>query len=447
MNRFKKIYLALFFTDRFFIILIGLAICFIFFFLQSIPEFFTWVIFLSFLLLAFFDFILIFLSSGKVLAERTLPELFSNGDDNPLLIQLSNLYSLPIHFDLIDELPFQLQIRDFLKSGQIPSGKTITLHYSVHPNKRGEYVFGDLQVYVSSPLGLVKRKFTFEKGRMVPCYPSIIQMEKYALIMTSRWAVNFGIKRVRRIGHSLEFEQIKEYTQGDDIRTINWKATARKGNIMVNHYEDEKSQPIYCLIDKGRAMRMSFEGLSLMDYSINSALAITHIALQKGDKVGLITFSDRLSTHIQAGSGEGHLKKYLNALYNQKTSWGESSFETIYLGVREYVKQRSLLIVFSEFDSIQSLKRQLPYLLRLSRFHLVLVVFFEDQDLESVLKTPVHSLQELYVKTISAKFSLEKKLISKELNNHGILSLLTSPKNLSVQLINRYLEIKNQAKL
>jgi uncharacterized protein (DUF58 family) len=424
-----------------------MGILFLFFFVIGISEFFSWVLYLSFFTLGLLDYILVFHSYGNMVSERNLAELLSNGDENPVEVSITNNKSFPIAFEMIDELPFQLQIRDFFQSGKIEKGETQRLHYSIFPKKRGEYTFGNLLVYVSSPLGLVKRRYSFEKGRMVPCYPSIIQMEKYALIAASRFASNYGIKRVRRLGHSLEFEQIKDYTQGDDIRALNWKATARKGSLMVNHFEDEKAQPVYCLLDKGRAMRMSFEGLSLMDYAINSSLAISNIALQKGDKVGFLSFSDQISTYIPANNIRGQLKKFLVGLYNQKTSWGESSFESLYLGVREKIKQRSLLILFSEFDSLASLKRQLPYLKRLNRFHLVLVVFFQDHELEDILQKPTHSLKGIYLKTITAKFSLEKHLIARELEIHGLLPLLTHPKNLTLSLINKYLEIKNQGKI
>ncbi len=424
-----------------------MALLSIFFYLAQIPEIFSWLIFLAIIFIAGMDYASLFQIQEGMEAHRDLSELLSNGDENPVQITLYNHYNFTINYQLIEELPFQLQIRNFNYSGKITAVQQATIKYNIRPTKRGEYSFGATLVYIMGPLGLLKRRMDFNHSMTLPCYPSIIQMKKYAHLAVSRFASSYGIKNVRRLGHSMEFEQIKDYTLGDDIRTLNWKATARKGSLMVNHYVDEKSQPIYCIIDKGRAMRQLFEGLSLMDYAINSTLAFANIALQKGDKIGLITYGDKPGTYLPAGQGSNQLKKLLTALYNQKTSWGESSGEFMYTVVREQVNQRSLIIVFSEFDTIQSLERQLPYLRRLSRFHLVLLVFFEDTELEIKLKTPVHSVKDIYLKTISAKFSLEKTLIVKELNRNGILALLTKPNELSVSLINQYLEIKNRGRL
>src|SRR3712207_1783676 len=127
-----------------------------------------------------------------------------------------------------------------------------------------------------------------------------------------------GVKKVRRLGHSMEFEQVKEYVSGDDYRTLNWKATARRGNLMVNNFTDEKSQPIYCVIDKGRAMKMPFEGMSLLDYAINASLVLSNVALLKQDKAGLVTFSEQAGAFLQANRTPTQMQAILEVLYNQK---------------------------------------------------------------------------------------------------------------------------------
>jgi len=440
-------YKALFFTNRFFIILIGLGLVSLPFFLFNISEIILLLLIGSLAIFTLMDYWILFGSNRTILAERKISEVLSNGDLNPVEIHIQNQYSFPIHFLILDEIPFQLQIRDYEFEGKIEKGKEINHSYRLRPTKRGEYSFGALNLYIQSPIGLLERKFVFQENQLVPCYPSIIQMRKYAFMVVSRYASQFGTKKIRKLGHSQEFEQIKEYNLGDDIRTVNWKATARKGDLMVNHYTDEKAQPILMAIDKGRAMRMSFNGLSLLDFSINSVLALSNIALLKKDKVGLLTFSDRSGTFIPPNNSSTQLRNLLAGLYQQKSSWGESSYEYLYSSIRSEIKQRTLIILFSEFDSIQALHFHLPYLKSLQKFHLVLVVFFQDIELEEVFEEPVESLKDIYRKTISGKFKLEKQLIAKELNKHGILSLLTSPHNLSVNLINKYFEIKALGKI
>ncbi|MEJ2617906.1 MAG: DUF58 domain-containing protein [Ignavibacteriaceae bacterium] len=160
-------------------------------------------------------------------------------------------------------------------------GENKIISYNLKPVKRGEYNFGSINLFVSSPLKLVLRKFRFSGDKIIPVYPSYIQMRKYELFAISNRLSDVGIKRIRRIGHSTEFEQIKEYVIGDDYRTVNWKATARKNELMVNNYQDEKSQQVYNVIDMGRTMKMPFNGMSLLDYAINTSLVISNIALHK----------------------------------------------------------------------------------------------------------------------------------------------------------------------
>ena len=186
--------------------------------------------------------------------------------------------------EIIDELPEQFQIRDFSKKIRLKSNRQKKIDYTVKPVERGEYFFGNILLYVKSLLGLVSGRFTIDAETMIPVYPSFMQLRKYELLSHAAIQTETGSKRMRKIGHSMEFEQIREYVPGDDIRTLNWKASARKGGLMINTYTDEKSQQVYCIIDKGRLMKMPFGGLTLLDYAINSCLVVSNVCLQKQDK-------------------------------------------------------------------------------------------------------------------------------------------------------------------
>jgi uncharacterized protein (DUF58 family) len=278
---------------------------------------------------------------------------------------------------------------------------------------------------------------------MVPVYPSYIQMRKYELMAISNRLTESGIKKIRRIGHNMEFELIKEYVSGDDFRTINWKATARKSHLMVNHFQDERSQQVYSIIDKGRVMQMPFNGLSLLDYAINASLVISNIAIKKSDKAGILTFQDRVGTTLTASRQNNQMAQILEVLYNQKTAYRESDFSALYAHVRRKITQRSLLLIFTNFESIYGLHRQLPYLKRLSSQHLVVVIFFENTEMTSLLHEPADAdLRKIYYKAIAEKFSYDKKLIVKELAKNGIQAMLTTPEHLTVNTINKYLELK-----
>ncbi|MEM8929100.1 MAG: DUF58 domain-containing protein [Bacteroidota bacterium] len=399
---------------------------------------------LTFVLLALFftDIYLLYGTRNAIIAKREIPQKLSNSDHNPIVIQFSSKYPFETGIELIDELPEQFQKRDFLHKTFAKKGVPQTFQYAVRPVERGEYVFGNLNVYASSPLKITKRRFTFEKDRMAPVYPSIIQMQQYDFLAVSNRLTEMGLKKIRRIGHTQEFEQIKEYVHGDDFRTINWKASAKKRQLMVNQYQDEKSQPIFSLIDTGRVMKMPFNGLKLVDYAINSTLAFSNVALKRNDKTGLLIFSKKVENYVPALQKITHLNTILETLYNINTDFSESDFGHLYAHLKRKVTHRSLLLLYTNFEHISALKRQLPYLLAMGKQHLLVVIFFENTELEKLVTINAEDVQSIYHKTIAEKFLLEKRLMQKELNNYGIQTILTKPENLSINTINKYLEIK-----
>ncbi len=379
-----------------------------------------------------------------ILGRRTHAERFSNGDDNPVQINIENRYPFSVAIEVIDEIPVQFQRRDILFKASAKAKQNITINYQLRPVKRGAYHFGTVNVFVSSAIGLISRRYRFEQPAEVPVYPSYIQMRKYQLMAISNRLTEIGVKKVRKLGHSMEFEQVKEYVSGDDFRTLNWKATARKGNLMVNSFADEKSQPVYCIIDKGRAMKMPFDRMSLLDYAINASLVLSNVALLKQDKAGLITFSEHAGAFLQANRNSTQMQLILDVLYNQKTRYLESNFEQLYSVIRRKINHRSLIILFTNFESSTGMQRHLPYLRKIASHHLLLTVFFENTELQSAITSPTDDVEDVYIKTVAEKFAYEKRLIAKELQQYGILSILTAPEDLTVNTINKYLELKSR---
>ena len=444
--------MSVFLTRRFFSIVTGLIVGFV------VALFLPWLlgpmrIALGLLVtLALLDALLLYApaknKTAPVFGRRVMGDKLANGSENDIQIYLENHYRFPIQTETIDEIPYQFQRRDVLFRAEIKPGETQIINYQLRPTKRGEYSFGALNIYAASPLRLLRRRFRYDQGRVVPVYPSFLQMRQYELLAIHNRLTEVGVKRIRRVGHSLEFEQIRPYVPGDDPRSINWQATARRAGtgatdeLVVNHFQDERAQQVYCLIDKGRVMRMPFDGLSLLDYAINATLVVSNIALLKHDKAGLLTFSNKPGATLAADRRPGHLLKLLEILYRQKTKYLETDFELLYATVRARIKQRSLLILFTNFETLQAMQRQLPYLRRLAKDHLLLVIFFENTELREYLDVPAATTEDVYNQTIAEKFVQEKRQIVLELQRYGIYSLLTAPQDLTVNTINKYLEFK-----
>jgi uncharacterized protein (DUF58 family) len=439
----KRFYKSLFFSRRFYWAFVSTV--FLFVFSYGLPFLFriSQILLLFLVVVSILDYIILFSRRQPVSVSREMSDRLSNGDSNPVRLAVSNLYPFPVGLRIIDELPDQFQERNFSLLVNLKGGESQQLDYSLRPRERGEYIFHAINVFIRSPFRLLIRRKILDGETTVRVLPSYQALRQFELLAGANNLAEAGNKRIRKLGHSLEFEQIKEYVTGDDIRSLNWKATARKGGqLMVNNFTDEKSQQVYCLIDKGRVMKMPFDGMSLLDYAINATLVLSRVALIRQDKAGLLTFADQIGTFLPAGRKSMQMSHILEILYNQQTRYQETDYEKVYAMVRTRITQRSLIVLFTNFESLSGLQRQMPYIRAIAKNHLLLVVFFENTGLHELQEKEAEDIEMVYEKTIAEKFAYEKRLIVKELNQHGILTILTAPENLTVQTVNKYLEIK-----
>jgi uncharacterized protein (DUF58 family) len=391
------------------------------------------------------EFIVLNMRAVVLSGNRKSSKLLSLGSNNKIFLTLFNHSPIPLHLKLIDEQPEQLQNRAFLIRLMIKAKEKQTLSYVIFPTVRGIYHFGNLILLARTPVGLVERRLVVKAQEKMAVYPSIINMKNMEMKVMASISNQYGIKKLRRLGHSYEFEQIKQYVQGDDYRNINWKVTGRRGGqLMVNQYEDEKSQQIYAVIDKSRSMKLPFGGLSLLDHAINSALVIADIALLKQDKAGLLTFSNRTETFLKAERGATQLKKILEQLYKEKEYFLESNYEALYQTVRTQIKSRSLLFIYSNFESRYSLERVLPALRKMNQLHLIVVVFFINTEVELYVKNEAATMEEVYQQTLCRKYLSDKLMLVEVLKTYGIQTILTKPEDLSINSINKYLELKSK---
>lgn len=393
------------------------------------------------------DMILLYGLKASVKAERSLNEKFSNGEENPVGVRVENRYPFKVCLRVIDEIPEQFQRRDLVIRRWVDAGGSLDWRYTLRPVRRGEYVFGQVRVFVASRLSLLERRYSFDIRQKVAVYPSFMAMKKYELLAFTGRQHGSGSRKIQTAGISMAFEQIKPYVQGDDPRTVNWKATAKCNRLMVNSYTEERSQQVYCVIDKGRGMHSPFHGMTILDYAINASLVLSNIILKKGDKAGLLTFAHSGSTLVKADNRRSQLGNISEALYNQRTLFLESDFERLCVTVARQIPNRSLLVLFTNFDTVHGLRLHLPALHRLADAHLLLVILFENSKLEQVVQRKVKNTQEIYLKSIAGSLLLEKKQICQELQKAGIAAMLTRPEELTVNTINAYLELKERGRI
>lgn len=437
MKFFRRLYIS----NLFFYVLSGLAALYVLSF--YVEWMFVAVVGLTWVWLAvcIWDVLFLYFRGNTVQIVRDYPEKLSNGDANPFVLRLKSTYPLPINVRVLEEMPMKLQVRSNELATKLLPKQQKEIEYKLHPKERGVYEFGVCNVLVRH-LGLFERKFVLEKEYRVACYPSFIQMRQYQLLATTDRLVEMGVKRIRRIGTTLEFDHVREYVKGDEYRHMNWKASAKQHKLMVNQYQEEKSQPIYSFIDTGRVMRMPFDGMTLLDYAINATLVLSNAAILKQDRAGMLTFSKDVGNHIAAEKRNSQMRLISEALYHITTKFEESEFGHLYAFAKKHINKRSLVFVYTNFETLDALHRQLPYLRMLNKSHIVVVVVFKNTELVDMAKAPAHKIYDIYNKIIAEKFVYEKNRIIQELRQNGIQTIYTAPADLSINAINKYLEIK-----
>ena len=436
--KLKSIYLT-----QFFFLLMGIVVV-LFATSFAVPFLFFWgkVGLLAVVGITILDGLIVFMNKKPIHFQRKIEERLNLGDSNEVELLVENLLSQPISFRLIEGYPVELQERSKEYSALLSGNSSKKFSYNFTPTRRGEYEFQDVFFIISSVFRLVSRRIDISAKQTISVYPSVKQMKKYELMVFQQQKTSSGIKKIRRLGNNSEFEQIRNYIQGDELKTVNWKATSRGRDLMVNQYQEEKSQHIYCIIDKSRTMQVEFDNLSMLDYSINSALVFSNITLKKGDKTGVITFSDKIGSQLAAEKVNGQLRRIMELLYNQKTHYREANFELLFESIRKTIKTRSMLILYTNFETEFAMRRALPILRKINQKHVLVVVFFKNNELEEMAYQPVKTTRDIYKTVVSEKMVSVKSRIAQELSQNGIHTILTRPEELSINSINKYLELK-----
>jgi uncharacterized protein (DUF58 family) len=440
MRFFREIWL----TDRFFFGAGAVAALFVAGLLHPLFVWAGWVGFAGFLAAAGFDLRLLY-SRNPAVASRRMNSRFSNGDENPVQITVHNPYGFPVRLRIIDEIPVGFQVRDMQLRADVGAGEKHRLEYLLRPVRRGVYAFGDTHVFYQTPVGLTERRITRKVTpgeHQVQVYPAYLELQRYELQAIAEAYSTTGTRLMRTEALSLEFDQIRDYTTGDDPRAVNWAATARRNKLMVNQYTEERAQAIYSVIDTGRVMKMPFGGMTLLDYAINATLAVSKIALSKHDKPGLLTWSSGVEQFVKADVRKAQLHYLNETLYHLKTGFHESNLESLYVGVRRFIPSRSTLLLYTNIETLHALSRVMGTLQQLGRRHLLIVILFENIEVSAFRSGRSESLDALYDKAVAEDRILEKERIVLSLRKAGIRTLLTPPEELTTSAINRYLMLK-----
>jgi uncharacterized protein (DUF58 family) len=371
----------------------------------------------------------------------------SLGAENPIHVRLRNRSWRSARFIVRDEAPEQFKIEKRTMEGQVAPRGTWESTYYVRPLRRGDYQFGDLTLRWSSPLGLVIRQAKVDAKGPVKVYPNLLDVRRYDLLLKRNRLQEMGLRTTRQFGEGTEFERLREYLPDDEYRRINWKATARRNFPVTTEYQTERSQQVIAVLDVGRMMQSPVADIAKLDYVVNAVLLLTYVATGKGDRVGMLSFADDVMHYLGPRQGRGQFYRMLELLYAVEPQPVEPDYRKAlaYLAVKQ--RRRALVVVFTDLTGGASLNSLVAQMSMLARSSLPLLVTISDPDVVNASQMSPNDSLGVYQRAAASQLLDERRVVLDALRQRGVLTLDVPANQLSMSVINRYLELKGRLQL
>jgi uncharacterized protein (DUF58 family) len=376
-------------------------------------------------------------------AERKVGPVCSLGEPFTVELTLENLGRSGRVLRLRDDVPDTMTAEPADFVARIPRRGRAYLNYKVTPKRRGGYDFQRVDALVSSRLGLWQRSVHWPCLTRVKVYPDIRQISRYTLLARRDKLSAIGVRRSRRLGTDNEFERLRDYADGDEPRHLDWKATARRRKLTVRAHQANQSQRIMFLIDCGRMMAGDTGGgLSPLDHAFNAMLMLSHVALLRGDQVGLLAYADRIRAYVPPGGGPTRINRLVHAVHDVFPELVEPRHDRAFVELERRCRKRSLVVLMTNvFDDVNA--RQIgDHLGNVVGRHLPLGVFLRDQDLFALADDAPDSGPGFYAGAVAASMLTWREKVLAGLRLKGALTLDVFPDDLTAPLINQYLQIK-----
>ena len=383
----------------------------------------------------------------RLVVARQVVDRLSLGAENPVTITVQHRGPRRVSVLLRDEHPFEFRASQTLLSGDIMPGDTLELRYTVNPPRRGDYRFGRMVVRYRSALGLFERQHAYPLERDVRVYPNLLDLRRYDLLVRRGLEMEAGTRTTRRYGAGTELERLREYVPDDELRRINWKATARRGVAISNEYETERSQNVVVLLDAGRLMGAVADGLTKLDHALNAGLLLTYAAGRRGDRVSLLAYADTVRAYLPPQKGKRAFLSILETLYRLEPELTESDHARAFSYLAGRGLRRSLLVLFTDLSEPEPSRALVAHLARASRHHLVALVTVADPSLTGPATREPRNAQQLYEQVVAQRLLAERRHVLANLSGQGIITLDLPADKLSAQVVATYLELKARGRL
>jgi uncharacterized protein (DUF58 family) len=369
------------------------------------------------------------------------------GADNLIRLVVMNRSRRGVQVRVRDTPPVSFLSSSVMLSGTATAASQVELSYTTRPVARGLYRFGVAVIRWLGPFGLLWRQRTISLNEEVPVYPNLLEVQKYDLLARRGLLQEMGLRNARYIGRGTEFESLREYQPDDDYRRINWKATARRGKPVTTQYETERSQRVIIMLDAGRMMMTRIGELTRLDTAVNSALLLCHVALKRGDRVGLLSFAEAVQGFAPPRAGRAQFHRITEQLYDVRPQPIESDYRAAFTRLRSVLHGRALVVLFTDLNDPDVARSIARYMIGLARYHLPLCATLRDPAIDSAAQASPESGRELYRRVVAGRLLEERSLVLDQLSHSGVLTVDAMADRLTPTTINRYMELKERALL
>jgi uncharacterized protein (DUF58 family) len=380
-------------------------------------------------------------------AWRELPARLQVGVASPVALHVVNPGGGVVHLDLRDDSPDGFASTPSMLSLAVSARSRARVHYTTTPPKRGRFEFGDLHLRVRGPFGFVWHERRVPAQVPVSVFPDMRGASRLLLSDAALDFVNLGLRQLRRDGRGSEFARLRDYAQGDSVRDVDWKATARRGRPVTRVMESERSQTVLIGVDAGRSMAARVDGLTKLDHAVNAALFLAFVAVRNGDRVGLVVFADGVKTYLAPATGRLQYRKIVEALYTAKPHLTYVDYLALFKELNVRLVKRSLLCVFTDFIDEDQAQTMVEPMRRLARRHVPLCLSVKDAALAELLRTPPADPELAYQHAVASELLLDREAMKRKVGQDGVKVVDVAADQLSLAAVNQYLEIKARGAL
>ena len=379
--------------------------------------------------------------------RRSMPEPFSLGEPEEVTVVIQNRSASGLMARVADHAPAGLRPEPRALSGQFDPQGLLKVSYRTLSPRRGAYAFGPVDLQVWREDGWWRRQVRLPDPQEVAVFPNVVAIKRIQLSLRRGLRAMAGMRRARPPGASTAFAGLREYVRGDDVRRVSWTATARRDRPVVVEVEAERGQQMIIALDCGRLMTAPAGDLDKLDHAVNAALMLAWVAQAYGDRVGLMTFDDRVTSFIKPERGTIQLRRITEALYAIRPDYVEPDFGHAMTHLALRVGRRSMIVMLTDVQDPEASRELVAHALRLAARHLVLVVAMSDPAVLSARDDPIVSTSRAYEWAAAEEFVSSRRESFEILRRGGVLGLDVVAGRLSPALVERYLELKERALL